>query len=518
MPNCKELFAMKKKRFLLSALFAICLVGAASARDMFELRLWRGSSVRGDANTARLYCYIPDNLKNGTAVIVCPGGAYSGLAIDYEGHSFAQWLEDNGIAAFVLKYRMPAGRNAIPLADAEQAVSVVRSRAKEWGINTHKVGIMGSSAGGHLASTLATHYGSEDTRPDFQILNYPVITMDKSYTHMGSHDNLLGSSASGELEDEYSNEKHVTASTPECFIAVSAADEIVPVKNSLAYTQALIDNGVPVSLHVYPGGFHGWGNKADFKDHVIYQTELMNWLQTEIVAAEMPEGDALVRHFDGDSCQLSSNCNMPLDYRSVNGKDYGTTMANLGDGDHEHTIFHSRFDWPQSGITGLNLHAQDLWIQVDLQRSDISSFQYEYWGIVNNSAYDNPTDVVIEATNTPSDESSWRQVAEDKPAAVNESNFHYVSPAINMGAAYRYLRFVVKETVTGNNYFNISELQLYSVDETTGVEQAKAAAVDSADVYDVEGRLVRRGTDAADATKGLPSGIYIVGGRKVAVK
>lgn len=507
---------MKKVLFLILCLAAGFFTNA-NARKMFELPLWEGDKAVGDAAQARLYCYIPDK-PNGTAVVVCPGGSYIGLAIDYEGHSFARWFEDNGIAGFVLKYRMPAGRNLIPLTDAEQAIRIVRSHAEEWGINSRKIGIMGSSAGGHLASTLATHYRTADARPDFQILNYPVISMDKSFTHMGTHDNLLGAGATSELENEYSNEKHVTANTPTCFIAVSAADEVVPVKNSLVYTQALIDKGIPVSLHVWPGGYHGFGNRDDFKDHAIYNNELMNWLTTEIVQAQVATGEALITHYDGDSCQLTSNCNMPLNYLAVNGKDYGTTMKNLGDGDHEHTIFHSRFDWPQSGITGLNIHTQNLWIQVDLRRNDIKGFQYEYWGIVNNAVYDNPTDIVVYATNTPDDEKSWKQVGEDKPNAENAPNFHYISPLIDMGAAYRYVRLVVKESATKNPYFNISELQMYGASTITGVQTVKSASNGKVNVYDTEGVLIKHDVNVADAQKGLSKGIYIVGNKKVMVK
>ena len=167
------------------------------------------------------------------------------------------------------------------LADAEQAMRVVRAHAAEWGIDPNNIGIMGSSAGGHLAATLATHYGSKETRPDFQVLLYPVITMDKSYTHMGSHDQLVGQDASPELEQKYSNEKQVTAETPRAFIVTPAADNIVPVKNTLNYAQALIDHKVPCSVHIYPGGFHGFGSQMSFKDAEIWHQELLRWLQRD---------------------------------------------------------------------------------------------------------------------------------------------------------------------------------------------------------------------------------------------
>ena len=280
------------------------------------IRLWTGSEdTESDAADAQLLAYLPAQC-NGKAVIICPGGAYVGLALDIEGTDFASWFVKQGVAAFVLKYRMPKGRSEIPLKDAEKAVKIVRSNAAKWGINPDNIGIMGSSAGGHLASTLATHYSSDETKPNFQILLYPVITMDASYTHSGSRQNLLGSSPTVTQIYKFSNERQVKSTTPQCFIAVSAADEIVPVKNSLTYTQNLIDKGVPVALHVYPGGFHGFGFRSDFKDHNIFLTDLQDWLDKEIVVKAVSSNKALIKHFSGDSCQISCNCAMPLDEAS----------------------------------------------------------------------------------------------------------------------------------------------------------------------------------------------------------
>ena len=266
-----------KKIFILM-LTLLALSWGAKAQKTFELPLWEGAQVKDDAADARLYVHLANN-PTGQAIVICPGGGYAGLSMDNEGHNFAPWLNDNGISIIVLKYRMPKQRTLIPLTDAQQALKIVRSHAKEWGIDANNVGIMGSSAGGHLASTVATHYDSKETRPDFQILLYPVITMDKTFTHMGSHNNLLGENPDKALEDKYSNEKQVTNDTPRAFIVVSAADDIVPVKNSLLYTQALIDHKVPVSLHVYPGGYHGFGFNASFKDADIWHLELIRWLK-----------------------------------------------------------------------------------------------------------------------------------------------------------------------------------------------------------------------------------------------
>lgn len=269
---------MKKTLVTLISILLFSLCG--QAQKSFELPLWEGSQIKDDAADARLYVRLADN-PTGQAIVICPGGAYMMLAMDIEGFDFAPWFNHNGISLIVLKYRLPKQRNLIPLTDAEQAMRVVRQHAKEWGIDPHNIGIMGSSAGGHLASTLATHYSSEETRPDFQVLLYPVITMDPSFTNWGTHNNLIGEKPSKELEEKFSNEKQVTEATPRAFIVVSAADDGVFVKNSLAYTQALIDHKVPVSLHVYPGGFHGFGYNKDgnFKDADIWHTELLRWLQ-----------------------------------------------------------------------------------------------------------------------------------------------------------------------------------------------------------------------------------------------
>ena len=171
------------------------------------------------------------------------------------------------------------GYKEVPFSDAEEALRVVRDSAVIWNINPNDVGIMGFSAGGHLASTIATH-SAFDVRPNFQILFYPVITMDKKYTHMGSHNNLLGSDASAELEERYSNEKQVTKDTPRAFIVYSDDDKSVPPANGVNYYFALNANGVPTTLHVYPSGGHGWGIRESFLYKNLMLDELSAWLNT----------------------------------------------------------------------------------------------------------------------------------------------------------------------------------------------------------------------------------------------
>lgn len=206
----------------------------------------------------------------GASVVVCPGGGYGGLA-PHEGRDYALWLNELGIHAFVLKYRLGSGgyRHPIMVNDAARAVRLVRSRAAEWKLDPKRVGIMGSSAGGHLASTLLTHFDAGDpnaadpidrqgSRPDLGILCYPVITMGEK-THAGSKRNLLGDNPSPELVKSLSNELQVTKDTPPTFLFHTVEDKAVVVENSLDFAAALARNGVPFALHVYPKGPHGIG-------------------------------------------------------------------------------------------------------------------------------------------------------------------------------------------------------------------------------------------------------------------
>lgn len=235
----------------------------------------------------------------GKAIVVCPGGGYEGLAYDWEGTDIAKWLNSKGIAAFVLKYRLPnsasvqEGRLA-PLQDAQRAIRLVRSHAEEWNVETDQVGIMGFSAGGHLASTLSTHYDFEDdrffdsasvdtidARPDFSILVYPVISMDPDITHSGSRNSLIGNDPSDELVRFYSNELQVTVETPPTFIVHSTDDDVVPVENSLRYYEALRNQEVYAEMHIYPYGGHGYSLGIDRGGHLQGWTErLSEWLDS----------------------------------------------------------------------------------------------------------------------------------------------------------------------------------------------------------------------------------------------
>ncbi|WP_302575046.1 alpha/beta hydrolase [uncultured Duncaniella sp.] len=281
------------RRTLLTALGVLCAGLSSVAQEKVEMLLWDKnpadtSSVKFEAIRASdftrdpaITVYIPQN-PNGKAIIMCPGGGYGWLAMGHEGHDIAQWFNNQGITYVVLKYRLPQGDFNIPLKDAEQAIRLVRMNSAKWGIDSSKVGIMGASAGGHLASTLATHYSSKETRPDFQVLFYPVITMDPAYTHGGSRENLLGSSPSKELQDRFSNELQVTPDTPKAFIMLSSDDGAVPVKNSINYYSALLGNNVRASMHAYPDGGHGWGYGDGFIYKSQWMEELEKWLREEI--------------------------------------------------------------------------------------------------------------------------------------------------------------------------------------------------------------------------------------------
>jgi pectinesterase len=228
---------------------------------------------------------------NGRSVIICPGGGYSILAFDKEGTKVAEEMNRWGITAFVLKYRLPddttnIDRSLAPLQDAQQAIRLVRTNAKEWGINSNQIGIMGFSAGGHLASTAATHFdfkadaSSNDTvslRPDFAILIYPVISMDSSITHKGSRNNLIGSKPTEEKTIFFSNELQVNKNTPPSFLVLAADDGTVPAANSIRYYEACIKNKVPAEIHIYPKGGHGFGMYNKTTDD-NWMERLKNWM------------------------------------------------------------------------------------------------------------------------------------------------------------------------------------------------------------------------------------------------
>ena len=230
-----------------------------------------GALGKEDKDIPTLTAFFPTPDKaTGAAMVICPGGGYGGLA-PHEGEAYALFLRDNGIAGFVLKYRLGSAgyRHPVMLQDVSRALRLVRANASEWKLDPNRIGIMGSSAGGHLASTLLTHFDSgkadsedlierQSSRPDLGILCYPVITMGE-FTHAGSKKNLLGENPSPELVKELSNELQVTKDTPPTFIFHTAEDKAVPVENSLAFASALKKAGVPFDLHIYEKGPHGMG-------------------------------------------------------------------------------------------------------------------------------------------------------------------------------------------------------------------------------------------------------------------
>jgi acetyl esterase/lipase len=277
-----------------------------------------GQTIRFVVRVAspELTVYLPEKSRNtGMAVIICPGGGYTGLAIDHEGHAIAKKLQENGIAGIVLKYRLPdpvyvTHKEIVPLQDAQRAIQIVRERAKEWGIRTDRVGIAGSSAGGHLASTAGTHFREwqvdnprkTSLRPDFMILNYPVISFADSLTHRGSRMNLVGNISAEDMRRinadwqqaekilagiavdtamirKYSNELQVTTDTPPAFITHAVDDDVVDVRNAILFMAALQRQRVPVEAFFYARGGHGYGMRNPASD-TQWMDACLHWLRS----------------------------------------------------------------------------------------------------------------------------------------------------------------------------------------------------------------------------------------------
>lgn len=237
-----------------------------------------------------LKIFVPEN-PNGTAMIICPGGGYALLAIKRSGYDVAKWLNKLGITAFVLKYRLPSDeimedKSIGPLQDAQESIRYVRRNAKKWELHPNKIGVIGFSAGGHLASTLATHYKNvtyktKDTtsaKPDFTILLYPVISMQGDITHTGSRNRLLGNKPSKEMIEKFSNQLHVNAHTSPTFIAHASDDKAVSVKNGIAYYLALQENNVPAELHAYQHGKHAFFLGRENTTSQYWRNQCENWL------------------------------------------------------------------------------------------------------------------------------------------------------------------------------------------------------------------------------------------------
>ena len=279
---------MRKIFTLLLSLFAL---GAVAQNPKAVFKLWDAepptsngltepgkdeNGVASNITVPTLSVFVPKQ-SNGIAVLACPGGGYHCVCHGTEGFPLAQWYLNQGITYAVLKYRMPNGHHEVPLHDVYRAMDILREHQKEYGFRL--LGIQGASAGGHLAASASVHYDCPEHRPDFQILFYPVITFDKDKTHLGSVKSLLGENPSQAMIDRYSIEKQVTANTPPAFIMHSVDDKVVPLFNSLAYSQSLADKGVFHSLHVYPVGGHGWAFHDWFPYKHQWTAELSHWLQ-----------------------------------------------------------------------------------------------------------------------------------------------------------------------------------------------------------------------------------------------
>lgn len=286
---------MKTTLFIILLLLtSVCMADDTVPARLKRMALWEVGSPIGDGKTEEAQAWItvhrPLNAhsdSNGAAVVICPGGGYGGLVVGPEGHGIAEWLNKHGITGVVLEYRLPAGRHAVPLLDAQRAIRTVRANAKEWGLDPAKIGIMGFSAGGHLASTAGTHFDAGDPnakdfvgrvscRPDFMILVYPVITFGEK-THSGTRTNLLGKDPSPELVKLYSNELQVTSNTPPTFLTHALDDRPVPPENSKAMYAALQEKKVPSKYLELPSGGHGLnGYKGPMWD--AWQEQSLKWL------------------------------------------------------------------------------------------------------------------------------------------------------------------------------------------------------------------------------------------------
>jgi len=338
--NNQKPITMRKTILLLFSVMLTITAAAQTARK-FTLNLT-------DNGEATLAVYLPEN-PTGRAVVDCPGGGYSHLSMENEGHNWAPFFNKQGIAYFVLKYRMPKGDREMPMSDARKAMRTVRDSADVWGVNRRDVGIMGFSAGGHLASTISTHTEWAE-RPDFSILFYPVVSMNERETHKGSCVNFLGTEGQKDrnLVRQFSNFNAVRRHlTPPAIILLANDDRAVPpVTNGIAYYSAMRRAGNECALHVYPSGGHGFGIKDNFKYHQQMLDDLTNWLKNH----KAPKKDAIRvacignSITDGMGIDMASIFGYPAQLQRLLGNNYvvknfgvsGRTM--LQKGDHPYMI------------------------------------------------------------------------------------------------------------------------------------------------------------------------------------
>jgi len=323
--------------FSLVLILTVLLAGMSSAQNVRSFVL--KNSVDGES---KVYAFLPQH-GTGRAVVVLPGGGYSHQAMQHEGTSWAPWFNDRGIACFVLKYRMPNGNRQLPLSDAMNAIKTIRDSAKAWHINPYDIGIMGSSAGGHLASAVSTH-APLAMRPNFSILFYPVISMDEHLTHKGSVKGFLGDSAqSRHLINEWSSNRAVRRHlTPRAVILLANDDQVVPpVDNGIAYYSAMRKCGNECALYVYPTGGHGFGFNTSFAFHDQMLSDLDSWLKSFKAPQENSIRVACIGNSitDGSGIDMSDAKGYPAQLQQLLGDKYNVrnfgvsarTMLNNGD-------------------------------------------------------------------------------------------------------------------------------------------------------------------------------------------
>ncbi|KAA5538912.1 alpha/beta hydrolase [Roseiconus nitratireducens] len=291
------------------AVAVCCSQLAAEQPESTTLDLWPGlppgSTLRGEGDVPKLILTRVESKEPTAAVVILPGGGYNGHAMDHEGYQFAQWFHSLGIPSAICTYRLRGKGNdgkgyghPAPMIDAQRAIQTLRANASEWNLDPNRIGVIGFSAGGHLCSTVSTHFAKADpvsedpvarvsSRPDFSILCYPVIAFDKPYSHGGSQRNLIGADPDPELVIDLSNERQVSEHTPPTFLFHTAADRVVPVQNSLDYFLACQEHGVPAELHVFPEGRHGVGLAKNLSGADQWPELCANWLRRiGVVAAE----------------------------------------------------------------------------------------------------------------------------------------------------------------------------------------------------------------------------------------